>query len=108
MNTKPQGVLWVCTDCMLAREHGELPPDDFRCCNGTYEPWLLEPTTEVTMGLGWEKHAEDCSIHLGVTQGEHRRYDCDRDCEHDNFGTHSCDGCGHPCYGDRYAYTWWA
>ena len=100
---KPQGVLWVCVDCMLAREHAELPPDDFRCCNGEYEPWSQEPDLDITFGMAWSDHAEDC--HARLSQGEDRD-ECD--CEHDSFSRQACDGCGHPCHGERYAYTWWS
>lgn len=98
--TKPQGVLWVCIDCTIAHEHGEVPPD--RPAD-LPEVWSLLPGTELTVGMAWEQHAEDCpNRDAGVSR------DADCDCERDDFSTRACDGCGDTHHGERHAYTWWA
>ena len=97
--TKPQGVLWVCIDCMIARENGELPPD--RPAD-LPEVWSLLLSTEVTAGMAWARHAKGCPNR--AADG----YVTDCDCERDDFSTHPCDGCGDTHHGERHAYTWWA
>jgi hypothetical protein len=88
--TEPQGTLWVCTDCLFARE-GEAPESPDR------EPWGLLEGTEVTSGMTWEEHADDCPRERG---------ECE--CEVRDFDWRACDGCGSPLGGERHAYTYWS
>jgi hypothetical protein len=86
-----QGVLWVCTDCLFARE-GEAPE------NPHCEPWDIEGETDVTVGLMCEAPDHFDTDPDGHTEG----------CETVDFSTSSCDACGCHLAGTRHAYTWWA
>ena len=82
-------VIWVCIDCMLARECGE--PTEY--CDR--EPWGEIPTADVGMGI-------DCGI------PNHREEDIDdhsENCEQITFSLARCDVCGSTLGGSRYAYT---
>ena len=93
---KPQGVLWVCVDCLFARE-GDGLGDGCSCGN---TPWQREPDTDVSLGLGVEDH--DCGW-----DGE-ADMPCDGDCERDEFSIWPCHACDCHLAGSRHAYTWWA
>lgn len=88
-----QGILWVCTDCLFARENGELDSEPDR------EPWSIEPETDVTIGLVWSEH---------VCDREHWSDGDECSCETLDFSGSSCDACGSMLGGSRHAYTWWA
>lgn len=89
-DTVPGGVIWVCLDCMLARE-GDGPTETPDC-----EPWsLIGDDVEITAGMVFEEHY--CS-----DPGEQ---ECD--CERIEFSWGTCQGCGSTLGGERYAYTYW-
>jgi len=94
-NREPQGVLWVCVGCLIARECDESPEP---CgCATAHVPWEREQGTDVMRGL-------DCGIsdHWSEHPDEHAG-----ECERIDFTWSSCDGCGCPLGGTRHAYTWW-
>jgi hypothetical protein len=93
----PQGVLWVCDDCMFARE-GEGNPDR---PSALPEEWSRELSTDVTLGMLWSEHAEGCPNHKAKT------WVAECDCERTEFSTLACDACGDWHHGARHAYTWW-
>jgi hypothetical protein len=76
-------------------ECGELPED---------APVPLNKFTkddEITAGLLWEEHAEDCPNRVageGVDECE---------CDTQSFSWESCDGCGSPLGGERHAVCAW-
>lgn len=76
----PQGTLWVCDDCLFAREgDGTENPDR--------EPWGLEPDTDVTAGLTWDEHS------CGDAEANFRDgIECE--CEQIEFTWSDCEGCG--------------
>lgn len=82
-------IVWVCVDCMLARECGEPTETADR------EPWGEIPTVDVGMGLDcgiphhWEEHSDDHSENF----------------ERQEFSWSQCDACGSTLGGTRYAYT---
>jgi len=93
-------ILWVCTRCMLAREHGTQE----NCCDGWWhdactcpEPWNLEPTTDVAAGLLWEEHS------CGRDESNWHNTECN--CDTREHVTAECDACGDPSHGKRHAYT---
>ena len=93
-NHQPQGVLWVCVECLFAREGDGAEPCG---CEPPCVPWSREPATDVTAGL-------DCGIpdHWSDEHDEHSEQ-----CETRDFSWSPCDGCGCPLGGTRHAYTWW-
>lgn len=92
MTAKPQGVLWVCTCCLFARESEGCA--DHKCDR---TPWNLEPDTDITAGLMDSEH-ECC-------QPWDEESECE--CERITFSKASCDACGSKLAGTRHAYTWW-
>jgi len=81
----------ICTDCLMMLANGEGPtePTD-------HEPLALVAGDEITLGILAEEHNEGCV----------RSYDqCE--CENLGFSMESCEGCGSPLGGDRYAATLW-
>lgn len=85
--------LWVCLSCMLEREHAEPQPP---CgCDSTHAPWVKLAPTDVALGLDWAEHA----------QPEKCESLCECDCERRDFSWSSCDACGCPLGGERFAYT---
>lgn len=92
---RPQDTLWVCDQCLFAREGDGLPGP---CgCEPAHEPWALGAGTDVTLGVF--EHDHWCT-------DEDRTEGCD--CGEINFRIAACDGCGCPLAGRRIAYTWWA
>lgn len=101
----PTSPLWVCVDCFLVHcngECGELPED---------APVPLSKFTkedEITAGMLWEEHAEDCPNRLHFEQHPDmtgRPHECE--CETQSFSWESCDGCGSPLGGERHAVCAW-
>lgn len=88
--------LWVCSDCLLAREsEGTEHPDR--------EPWGEIPEGHtVTAGLLWEEHADDCANRAAGT------WVAECECERQTFSWASCDTCGSTLGGERHAYALWA
>jgi len=86
--------LWVCVDCLFARE-GEL--DTTPDC----EPWGLLPGDDVSLGITWSEH--DC----GRETTHDMDTECECDCERADFSWQSCDGCGSTLAAERQAYTLW-
>lgn len=87
MTRYAQGVLWVCVECLMAREADDT--EEYP------NAWSREPDIDVTLGQLYEAH--DCD---DPTSGI-----CS--CDHRNFSTSRCDGCGSHVAGERFAYTWW-
>jgi hypothetical protein len=103
----PQGVLWVCSCCLLEYANGE-------CCE--MHGNLFEAATEgadisteepMPWSLGWKPG----EVTMGMLRSEHEE-GCNPDedcaCEYRSFTWSSCDGCGSPLGGDRYAFTYWS
>lgn len=91
MVTKPQGTIWVCSDCLMKLANDESPDEPVK---GEPEPWALwSGDSDITPGM-LEEHECD------------NRDDCD--CEHIAFSRSRCGGCGSYLGGDRYACIWWA
>lgn len=89
-------LLWVCTDCIVLHANGEEPADPTE-----YEPLSLIPEdADVTMGLLWEEHADDCANRAAEELVE----ECS--CETREFSHSRCDGCGN-LPGTRHALTLW-
>lgn len=89
--------MWVCLSCMLEREHAE--PQAPCGCNPAHTPWIrsdLGPT-DVARGLSWAEHADPAECEQLRSEGG--------DCESDYFSWSSCDACGCPLGGERFAYT---
>lgn len=89
---------WVCVDCYEThhgvREDWREPPDR--------EPLNLIPEdAEVTAGLLWEEHDEDCPNRKA------REWVEECECEHVTFSWSSCEGCGSTLGGAREALTVW-
>lgn len=87
-------ILWVCLDCMFARESGETNSEE-----PEFEPWSKLAAGEhehVSMGLYSEDHSDDCTP-------ADRENGCT--CERDTLSRRSCDGCGNNYDGERHAYT---
>lgn len=89
---------WVCVDCYEVhhgvREEGREAPDR--------EPLNLIPEdAEVTAGLLWEEHSDDCPNR----RAEQSIVECD--CEQITFTWAACHGCGSTLGGAREALTIW-
>jgi hypothetical protein len=99
METESLGTIWVCVDCYGAHhgleQHGT--PDR--------EPLSLIPEdVDVTAGLLYEEHEEDCLFH---TLGHDAPDDYECDCERIEFSKSPCEGCGSRLAGEREALTLW-
>ena len=100
MNSKQRETvtLWVCDDCLFAEASGEEregPKPD-------REPWgLVEDSAEVTAGLLYSEHADDCPNR----EAEEWVEECE--CEQVSFSWSACDGCGSQLGGSRHGYTLW-
>lgn len=95
--TRPDsaGKISVCQCCMLSHANGE-------CCAEDHDREPLSAIPDgysVTMGLLTEEHADGC------TEADRSNGDCT--CEQLGFSMSSCDGCGSPLGGDRFALTLW-
>jgi hypothetical protein len=90
----PVETIWVCQDCMLMHANGECDPDRPET---EPEPWAELPHADISMGMTDDQH--DCGIPYDHPEGR----ECD--CEHIPFSWSSCDGCGSPLGGDRFAMT---
>src|SRR5687767_13932969 len=95
-----QQLIWVCMCCMLIHANGECGED----CHDR-KPWGIIDFKkyEVTMGLLAEEHNDSCPVK--ITGDWQAVEECD--CGHRTFDTSSCEGCGTPLHGDRYAFTLW-
>lgn len=91
----------VCVDCLLLLANGECDPD-------------RQEETSANLAANWAdfslvvggSHNERCEAEwaaAGHQPWEGRDHDCD--CEELGFCQTSCDGCGSPLHGDRYAVT---
>lgn len=100
MEAKFNGIIWVCSDCMLHHDIGE--------CGGCHsehghdeEPLcLIRPPYTITMGKSYDEHL--CEIEGGCYDS---RSKCD--CATDTYSTSQCDGCGSYLHGERHAMTLW-
>lgn len=96
-STIAAATLWVCTDCLFARE-GD-PSDE----PTDREPWsALAPAADVTLGLLWAEHFDPIACEDAFRSGGDA---CG--CETDDFSWSSCHGCGSTLGGSRHAYTLW-
>lgn len=89
------GQISVCTCCMLVHANGE-------CCGEHEGPEplsLIGAGRSVTAGLSADEHSEHC------TPEDRESGACD--CEVLGFSWQSCEGCGSPLGGDRFALTLW-
>lgn len=97
--TTPQGIVWVCQDCMFAHANGEISDDRPADLPDVWALWASEPAGSVTMGAsvhGDDGDADECA-------------DVDEcECEQITFSASWCGGCGSTLAGDRYAFTYWA
>jgi rubrerythrin len=90
----PTGVLWICTDCMIAEANGEDQSEE-------YPPLGELGGMRITLGMSWEEHADGCDNRAagrGVS-------DCN--CEVIPFHPWGCPTCGNPDHGERHAATGW-
>ena len=93
MATFWDGTLWVCTDCLMARE-SDGPTEEVE-----HEPWgLLDDTYQVACGLTEEAHGEDCT--------SDQRIGGSCTCECIDFSYSECDACGSDLGGTRHAYAY--
>jgi hypothetical protein len=97
MTPTAQGTMWVCVDCLMARE-SEPPESPDR------EPWGLDPSVDVTLGLLSTEHDTPCGSFDGP-DGDFLGGECE--CETHDFSWQPCDGCGSTLGGSRHAYTMW-
>lgn len=97
METKETYTIRVCQCCILCHANGECCTEDH-----VHEPLgAIDAKDGLAMGLAAEEHSEECDVYK---TGSHPvDYECD--CEHFGFSWSSCDGCGSPLGGDRYAMT---
>jgi len=93
--TVPNGPIWVCVDCAIMEANGELLPDRDQSQPAPWSLWADEPAGSVT--LGGAEHGDWCTLEAA---GE-----CD--CDHIDFSTSRCDGCGSSLAGAREAATYW-
>lgn len=98
----PCGTLWVCVDCLLARE---APDSEFR--DGEWapgapnpEPWSSPRVAGVDVTLGLLTREHSCEDPLALES------ECE--CEERTFSSFACDACDTHLAGSRHAYTWWA
>lgn len=91
---EPQGVIWVCTACLFAREGDGGEP-----CSCGNVPWSREPDLDVSLGRG----TDECGHDLDSEHDEHSEQ-----CETRDFDTYPCAACGCHLAGTRHAYTWWS
>lgn len=90
---------WVCTDCYFCHhgtseeERGEAYPENVLS--------LIPEDAEVTAGMMWEEHAEDCPNRIAGENVD----ECE--CEQITFTWSSCEGCGSALGGSRDALTVW-
>lgn len=97
MARQPQGIIWVCTDCLHTEANGEELPDRDP---EQPEPWALDPGGDVTLGILNEEHDPECDPQERAENG------CG--CDHREFSWSRCEGCGSTLGGERFAYTYWA
>lgn len=100
-NTTTTQTIWVCVDCHLTH-HGVREDDTPLDHEPMSEINNDDSIVEVTSGMGLEDH--DCVNAVDVDPWV-GRVECD--CEHRDFVTSACQGCGSPLAGDRHALTIW-
>lgn len=88
---------WVCVDCHL--DHHGLRESEEEPDRPTLS--LIPEDAEVTAGMLWEEHEEECANRKAEEWVE----ECD--CERITFTWRSCDGCGSTLGGEREALTVW-
>lgn len=111
--------LWVCTDCYMVHCNGEsenMEPDAPTPWEAFFERGNVG---ELTAGLLAEEHHEDCDYRNSMAAKETAEtfnvdvaensevFDCNLDCEHDDFSWQRCGGCGSTLGGTRDAVTFW-
>lgn len=110
---------WVCIDCYVLLCNGDI-------CDGVENPDVLLSKFEgfrAMPGMPYGEHQDgcarkcacsheaDCEEHGDNPEAHHDPSDHDYpddyecDCEMINFSQSSCDGCGSPLHGERYAVT---
>ena len=89
------GRIAVCECCMYIHANGECGDHEHE-----HEPLsVIGDGLTITMGLLAEEHEDGC------TEADREADRCD--CEGPWFSWSSCEGCGSPLGGDRYAFTMW-
>lgn len=93
--TVPLYVVWVCVDCLFARE-GDAPESPDR------EPWNLLAGEDVTHGLLLGESDCECDPETGDPCSEEHS-----ECQRREFSWQACGACGSTLGGEREAYTVW-
>ena len=91
---QPQGTTWVCVDCMLSDQQGEVPADHDAASPSPWALWADEPSG---------------SVSYGQLETEHMCADREAcECDYRTFSRCRCGGCGTDVEGGRFAYTYWS
>jgi hypothetical protein len=109
------GTIWVCVCCYLSHANGECCSNDDHGGDGIEPLSAIEPGYNVTIGMGWEDHTDECLTHI-VRELQDKfpdmewpdvpdDYECD--CEQNTFSRSRCEGCGSYLHGERHALTLW-
>jgi hypothetical protein len=72
--------------------------------NPDREPLNLLKDQNVSMGLFADEHHEDCDYRVSQACGD-EGYDCNLNCETEDFSMSWCEGCGSQLGGSRHAMT---
>lgn len=95
-DTKTPTTIWVCLDCEILNANGEISEHADKPPLG-----LLKDGDEITGGMLWEEHTDDCP-NRAVND-----YLDECGCETDEFSWSPCEGCGSTLGGSRHALTVW-
>lgn len=113
MTTRTTHTIWVCVDCLMMAANGECGENPDRT------PLGLLDGVEATLGLMADEHHEDCDYRNSMAAKEAAEtynvdveenqeiFDCNIDCENDEFSWSQCEGCGSTLGGSRHAMTVW-
>jgi hypothetical protein len=93
MTVKVHSQIWVCDECMLLHANGDRY-DESEC-----DPLSLLEGWDVALG---GEHEDDCP-NRNEDVRRYGEYDCQ--CEHREFSTSRCEGCGSTLHGSRNAMT---
>lgn len=98
-NTIQTRTVWVCVDCYEA--HHGVGDDDSARANQREPLSLIGEVDEVTAGLMWDEHDDECANRLA------REWVDECECERQTFSWSACQGCGSHLGGAREALTIW-
>lgn len=93
--------IWVCYDCINLAANGSQPDPEWRDADQPAPLSGIPDDAEVTCGMTWADHADDCPNRLAES------FDDECDCENDSFSSQPCDGCGTWLAGSHHAMTLW-